>query len=59
MLYHYIITDSPSRGNNDCIQTRLAILDLKDLEGRDGRKCVLTCVDLWYPYHLLCGQKNI
>ena len=20
--------------------------DLKDLEGRDGRKCVLTCVDL-------------
>ena len=34
-------------------------IQLKDLEGRDGRKCVLTCVDLWYPYHLLCGQKNI
>ena len=34
-------------------------LHLKDLEGRDGRKCVLTCVDLWYPYHLLYGQKNI
>ena len=36
-----------------------ALFALKDLEGRDGRKRVLTCVDLWYPYHLLCGQKNI
>ena len=30
--------------------------DLKELFYAN---CMLTSVDLWYPYHNLCGQKNI